>query len=246
MQESIESTRLGANRTGMQTSPILSKEMLDNTEIDITEPSTDPQPLAEARADYIREADPLGTVPPPATVKGMAKSTMKMMTGNRPQAFIDKLAERLAYERGGTRLYDAAMAKFMVLGDESTDLSMAELEKIRDEEAQHAALLVECIEKLGADPTAQTPSADLVGVESMGLMQAITDPRTNLAQTLHALLLAELGDEAGWETLIAFAEQMGLEDMVTRFREAETHEQEHVFKVRGWYEALTLQTGELI
>lgn len=246
MQESIESTRLGANRTGMQTSPALSKQMLDNTEIDITEPSTDPQPLAEARADYIREADPLGSVPPPATVKGMAKSTMKMMTGNRPQAFIDKLAERLAYERGGTRLYDAAIAKFMVLGQETTDLSMAELEKIRDEEAAHAALLVECIEKLGADPTAQTPSADLVGVESMGLMQAITDPRTNLAQTLHALLLAELGDEAGWETLIAFAEQMGLEDMVVRFREAETHEQEHVFKVRGWYESLTLETGELI
>jgi rubrerythrin len=230
----------------MQTSPVLGKEMLDNTEIDITEPSTDPQPLAEARAEYIREADPLGTVPPPATVKGMAKSTMKMMTGNRPQAFVDKLAERLAYERGGTRLYDAAIAKFMVLGAELPDLSMAELEKIRDEEASHAALLVECIEKLGADPTAQTPSADLVGVESMGLMQAITDPRTNLAQTFHALLLAELGDEAGWETLIAFAEQMGLDDMVTRFREAETHEQEHVFKVRGWYEALTLETGELV
>lgn len=246
MQESIESTRLGANRTGMQTSPALSKEMLDNTEIDIAEPSIDPQSLAEARADYIREAEPLGSVPPPATVKGMAKSTMKMMAGNRPQAFIDKLAERLAYERGGTRLYDASIAKFMVLGQETTDLSMAELEKIRDEEAQHAALLVECIEKLGADPTAQTPSADLVGVECMGLMQAITDPRTNLAQTLHALLLAELGDEAGWETLIAFAEQMGLEDMVRRFREAETHEQEHVFKVRGWYDALTLETGELM
>lgn len=251
MQESIESTRLGANRTGMQTSPALGKEMLDNMDIDIAEPSTDPQPLAETRADYIREADPLGSVPPPATVKGLAKSTMKMMTGNRPQAFIDKLAERLAYERGGTRLYDAAIAKLMVHGQELSNwpaegLAMAELEKIRDEEASHAALLVECIEKLGADPTAQTPSADLVGVESMGLMQAITDPRTNLAQTLHALLLAELGDEAGWETLIAFADQMGLEDMVTRFRDAEAHEQEHVFKVRSWYEALTLETGELI
>jgi rubrerythrin len=138
------------------------------------------------------------------------------------------------------------MAKFMVHGDELKGLSIGELEKIRNEEAAHAALLVECIEKLGADPTAQTPSADLVGIESMGLMQAITDPRTNLAQTLHALLLAELGDEAGWETLIAFAQQMGLDDMVERFREAETHEQEHVFKVRGWYESLTLETGELM
>jgi rubrerythrin len=246
MQESIDSTRLGANRTGMQTSPLLGKEMLDNTEIDLVEPTMDPQPLAEVRADYIRDADPLGSVPPPATAKGMAKSGMKMMTGNRPQAFVDKLAERLAYERGGTRLYDAAIVKFAEYSDELQGVTVADLEQIRDEEADHAALIMECIEKLGADPTAQTPSADLVGIESMGLMQAITDPRTNLAQTLHALLLAELGDEAGWETLIAFAEQIGQSEMVTRFREAEQHEQEHVFKVRGWYESLTLETGELV
>src|SRR5688500_19515573 len=110
MQESIDATRLGANRTGMQSSPVLSKEMLDNTELQIPE-SMDPQPLAETRAEYIREADPLGSVPPPATVKGMAKSGLKMMTGNRPQAFVDKLAERLAYERGGTRLYDAEIGR---------------------------------------------------------------------------------------------------------------------------------------
>src|SRR5688500_12866697 len=99
MQESIDSTRLGANRTGMQTSPVLSKEMLDNTQVQVAE-TMDPQPLAETRADYIRDADPLGSVPPPATLKGMAKSGMEMMTGDRPQAFVDKLAERLAYERG--------------------------------------------------------------------------------------------------------------------------------------------------
>jgi hypothetical protein len=39
---------------------------------------------------------------------------------------------------------------------------------------------------------------------------------------------------------------MGQTDMVTRFREAEAHEQEHVFKVRSWYESLTLETGELM
>lgn len=245
MQESIDATRLGANRTGMQASPSLSKEMLENSELQIAE-SIDPQPLAETRAEYIREADPLGSIPPPATMKGVAKSGLKMMTGNRPQAFVDKLAERLAYERGGTRLYDAAIVKFISHADELKGVSVAELEKIRDQEANHAALIVECIEELGADPTAQTPSADLVGVQTMGLMQAVTDPRTTLAQTLNSLLLAELGDEAGWETLIAFAEQMGQTEMMARFREAETHEQEHVFKIRGWYESLTLETGELM
>lgn len=247
MQESIDSTRIGANRTGMQMSPVHGKEMLENADLQGTETQVmDGQALAEVRGEYIREADPLGSIPAPATLKGMAKSGAKMVMGNRPQAFIDKLAERLAYERGGTRLYDAAIAKFIEHGDELKNVTLGELQEIRDQEANHALLIKECIEKLGADPTAQTPSADLVGVETMGLMQAVTDPRTNMAQTLHALLAAELADEAGWETLIALADSMGQDDMVTRFREAEQHEQEHVFKVRGWYQSLTLETGALV
>lgn len=246
MQESIDSTRLGANRTGMQVAPNLSKEMLENVDAVETVESPDGQALAEMRTEYIREADPLGSIPPPGTLKGKVKSGAKMMAGNRPQAFLDKLGERLAFERGGTRLYDAAITKFLANAEELKEVSVDDLRQIRDEEASHALLIAECIEKLGADPTAQTPSADLVGVETMGLMQAITDPRTNLAQTLHALLSAELTDEAGWETLIAMAENMGQKDMVKRFREAEQHEQEHVFKVRGWYEALTMSTGELM
>lgn len=248
MQESIDSTRLGSNRTGMQTSPAHAKEMLENTELEVGEAgaAVDGQAIAEMRAEYIREADPLGSVPPPATAKGALKSGMKMMKGARPQAFIDKLSERLAYERGGTRLYEAAIAKFLEHAEELPGATVSDFTQIRDEEASHALLIKECIEQLGADPTAQTPSAALVGVETMGFLQAVTDPRTNLAQTLHALLAAELVDEAGWETLIALADSIGQKDMVARFREAEQREQEHIFKVRGWYESLTLETGELV
>lgn len=248
MQESIDATRLGMNRTGMQTSPALSKEMMDNAQLEPGEMGADldGEALAEMRAEYIREADPLGSIPPPATAKGALKSGMKMMTGNRPQAFIDKLSERLAYERGGTRLYEAAITKFLEHAEELPGATVSDFTQIRDEEAAHALLIKECIEQLGADPTAQTPSAALVGIETMGLLQAVTDPRTSLAHTLHALLAAELVDEAGWETLIALAENMGQDDMVARFREAEQHEQEHIFKVRGWYESLTLESGQLV
>ncbi len=247
MQESIDSTRMGANRTGMQTSPAHAKEMMDNTELELgTGAVIDGEALAEVRSEYIKEADPLGSIPPPTTAKGALKSGAKMLTGNRPQVFIDKLAERLAYERGGTRLYDAVIVKFIAHSDELPGATVSELEHIRDEEAAHALLIKECIEQLGADPTAQTPSANLVGVETMGFLQAVCDPRTSLAQTLHATLAAELVDEAGWETLIALAENMGQTDMVKRFREAEEHEQEHIFKIRGWYESLTLESSELM
>jgi rubrerythrin len=245
MQKSTQATRLGANRTGLQASPQLSKQMSETID-SLPVQESDIAHFAEMRMEYIREADPLGSIPGPGTLKGAAKSGAKMMTGARPHAFIDKLAERLAFERGGARLYDAVIAKFQTHGKDLKGVQLSEVEDIRREEVEHALLIKECIEKLGADPTAQTPSADLVGVETMGLLQAASDPRTSLAQTLHAALSAELTDYAGWETLIALADNMGQKDMVERFRTALAQEDEHLRKVRSWYNALTLESGELM
>jgi ferritin-like metal-binding protein YciE len=222
MQDSTEATDIGRNRTGVQASPQLSKEMNDVVQ-PVSAETADASPLNEVRLLYISEADPLGCV---------------------PQAFIDKLAERLAYERGGTRLYDAVIAKFMAHQGELQSASLEEVTEIRNEEASHAALIRTCIEQLGADPTAQTPSADLVGVATAGFLQAAADPRTTLAQTLQVALAAELIDVASWETLIAMAEQMGQDGMAERFRTALDHETEHVAKVRGWFESLTFADAQ--
>jgi rubrerythrin len=208
--------------------------------------AADASVLVEARLQFIRTADTLGSVPPPATAKGGVKTSAKMLAGDRPQVFIDKLAERLAYERGGTRLYDAVIAKFVAYQDELDGVSVDELIEIRDEEASHAALMRTCLEQLGADPTAQTPCADLVGVATSGFLQAASDPRTTLVQTLQIALAAELVDGAGWEGLIALAESMDQNDMAERFRHALDREMEHLTKVRRWYDALTLETVELM
>jgi rubrerythrin len=245
MQESTDGTRTGANRTGQQTSPRLSEEMNDSLQ-PVQAEAADASVLLEARLQFIRTADTLGSVPPPATAKGVMKTGAKMLKGNRPQVFIDKLAERLAYERGGTRLYDAVIAKFVAYQDELDGVSVNELIEIRDEEAGHAALIRTCLEQLGADPTAQTPCADLVGVATSGFLQAASDPRTTLVQTLQIALAAELVDGAGWEGLIALAESMDQDDMAERFRNALDRETEHLAKVRRWYDALTLETVELM
>src|SRR5687768_4196429 len=238
MQDSREATEIGRNRTGMQASPQLSKEMNDIVQPVAAETAAS-SPLNEVRLLYIREADPLGSIPPPATIKGAVKTAAKLLQGERPQAFIDKLAERLAYERSGTRLYDAVIAKFMAHEGELQNASLQEVIEIRDEEASHAALIRACIEQLGADPTAQTPSADLVGVATAGFLQAAADPRTTLAQTLQVAMAAELVDVASWEMLITMAERMGQEGMADRFRKALERETEHLIKVRGWCEILT-------
>jgi ferritin-like metal-binding protein YciE len=239
MQDSREATETGRNRTGLQASPQLSKEMNDVVQ-PVSAETAATSPLNEVRLLYIREADPLGSIPPPTTVEGTVKTAAKLLKGERPQAFIDKLAERLAYERGGTRLYDAVIAKFMAHEGELQSASLQEVIEIRDEEASHAALIRTCIEQLGADPTAQTPSADLVGVATAGFLQAAADPRTTLAQTLQVALAAELVDVASWEMLISMAERMGQDGMAERFRKALDREAEHVAKVRGWCESLSL------
>lgn len=235
-------TELGRNRTGLQMSPLHAELQVQGTGSDMAgmaRAAANPESLlmAEMRREYVNEADALGSVPPPGTVKGVVKAGASMLTGNRAQVLVDKLAERLAFERGGTRLYDAILVKAVALA-EGTPVSVERLKQIRTQEAQHANLLADALRTLGADPTAQTPCADLVGVETMGLLQAVTDPRTTLAQSLHAALAAELVDVAGWELLAKLARQQGHDNLAQRFEVALGEENSHLESVKSWEEAL--------
>src|SRR3954471_24980182 len=216
-------TEVGMNHTGMLVADD-GEKMLEN--MDLTKPpSGDETDLAKIRTQYAKEAEPLGTSPEPQQ-SGLAAVLM------------DKLGERLAFERSGTRLYDALIAKCRA--DRSAALPLKELQHIRDEEATHFALVGAAIASLGGDPTAQTPCADVAGVEGMGLMQVLTDPRTTVPQALHAILVAEMTDNAAWEELIELAQPMGNDDLVARFQKAQANEAEHLEKVRAWYKAATM------
>ena len=235
-----QQAKLGMNRTGMQMSPQDSRRLLQTTS-DLGPIS--PTALATVRESYIAEADPLGSIPIPGSAKGVVVTGAKLLTGKHPEHFMDKMAERLAFERGGTRIYDALTSKFNAAAAKPDGISLGALLEIRNEEAEHFQMLGECIRSLGGDPTAQTPSADLVGVETSGLVQAVSDPRTTFTDSLHAVLVAELVDVDGWELLAAMAEAAGEDEMATRFRSALDQENEHLARVRGWYQKLTLQAA---
>jgi hypothetical protein len=94
------------------------------------------------------------------------------------------------------------------------------------------------MQELGGDPTAQTPCADVTGTASIGLLQVVTDPRTTLAQSLNAVLTAELTDNAGWELLSELAELAGQSQLSERFAEALAVEEQHLETVREWLRAL--------
>lgn len=240
-----EQTPMGMNRTGIQMSPLDSNSMQSGMPPSMT-PATpgDDTALAEMRGRYITEADPVGSVPVPGTIKGALTTGVSMLTGDQPQLLMDKLGERLAFERTGTRLYDALITKFTALEDSTTSMTLADLQQIRQDEARHFAMIASAIESLGGDPTSQTPCADLVGVESMGLMQVVTDPRTTVAQSLHAILVAEMTDNSGWEMLIALAEDQGQDSLISDFSLALDEERVHLQQVQKWFEEATL--GEAV
>lgn len=240
-----EHVSTGMNRTGMQMSPFDSAALERDIQSLMPPASGDPAEIARVRNAYITEAEQLGSVPPPGTLKGLWNTSAAALTGKEPQLLIDKLGERLAFERAGTRLYDALIDKvdaFEQAGTSTVPLPI--LIQIRDEEAQHFAVVARAIQGLGGDPTVQTPCADLAGIESAGLLQAITDPRTTVSQALHAILVAEMADNNGWELLIAIAESQGHDQMVADFSAALANERDHLRFIQESFET-TLLGGPL-
>lgn len=224
-------TAAGTNRTGIKSSPSDSNELLAATSATIPPPGDD-SAIGDVRLEYIAAAEALGSIP--------VSETAKQTAGQNAELLIDKLAERLAFERTGTRLYEALMIKHQAYDDEVSAVPFARIQEIHDEEARHFALLRASLELLGADPTTQTPCADITAVESMGLMQVLTDPRTTFAQCLHAILIAELTDVEGWDLLIALAHAHGQKDMAASFAEAREAEKTHLNDVRKWLRQLSL------
>jgi rubrerythrin len=235
-----EGTRI--NRTGMSTSNHAAE--MDQVP-GMTKASGSRDELKAAHAAYLRESHALGTVPPPTTVKGAGKAAMQALKGHKAIAFVDKISERMAFERTGVRLYQALLDKMDVAQAYGGGPSIDAVRKIHDEELQHALMLKDTLEQLGADPTALTPSADLVAMEGMGLGSVLGDPRTTVGQCLHALMVAELADHEGWSMLTKLAEDMGQNSLAERFRKAEQQEQRHLEQVRSWLLAYTSDEAQL-
>lgn len=228
-------TEFGPNRTGIATSPIDSARLIEGADDGITrDPLNGPVALTAERRAYSEDADPLGTVPPPASVKGAAKTVLQAFQGKNAAVFVDLLAERLAFERTGVRLYEALLVKHDAADLRPGDPTRDQLEKIRDDELRHFGLVKSAIEKLGGDPTAMTPSADAMAVASLGLVQLLSDPRTTFTEGLKGVLQAELMDRDSWVLLSDIAERLGQTEMAAAFRLALAQEEEHLLNVRTW------------
>lgn len=234
-----ENMKLGMNKTGVDMSPMLTRRMVEGLdEFMPAAAATGANRQLFPEQFYSDGEEGLGSVPLPGTLKGMVKSTAKLLSGRHPEVLINKLGERLAYERSGVRIYDQLIHKCQALADTAdvAQLSVRRLEEFRSQEKEHFVMLVEALQMLGADPTAQTPDADASGVAAQGLMKVIVDPRTSISQSLEAMLSVELTDNVAWQLLIKLAMDMNLDELAERFRHAQTQEDVHLSTIKTWYE----------
>jgi hypothetical protein len=227
---------VGQNRSGGLRVPEMTLEQMAASEE--FEPSSpgDASGIALMRVEYAKAGEPAATMPPPLGVKQLAKSALGALTGN-PNVLLDKLGERLAYERSGVRLYEALLSKLDAYGAFRDGPSRDDLQHILDEELEHFHLLAQTIERLGGDPTAVTPSANVQATASKGIAAVLVDPRMSFLQSLEVMLTVELADNDCWAALIELAAAAGDAEAAESFDEALQHEREHLMRVRAWVAA---------
>ncbi|KQQ50847.1 ferritin Dps family protein [Pseudomonas sp. Leaf127] len=229
---STPQVEIGMNKTGAQKAPHDTERQLEATRLFPADVPGNAEAYTHARQHAIREADPVGTVPAPDSVKGKLKTTFDKAIGKNPQVLLDKLGERLAFERTGVRLYEAMIAKALAVPEANPEL-VETLREIQAQELEHMHLLHDTIATLGGDPTAVTPCADVAGVKATGVLQVLTDPRTTVSQSMSAILTIELEDNAAWELLIELADKGGHPMIANSFARAFVQEEEHLSRIRS-------------
>jgi rubrerythrin len=219
----------GQNRTGIATHDSMAEDMMAAVAEFPPKSSGSSAGAGKVRVEYAQSVDPdelgYGSVPMPIAL------------GRESALLFDKLGERLAFERTGTRLYEAVISKHEAFGSFPGGPNRAQLLEILNEEHRHFRMLEQVVEGLGGDPTAVTPAAVVAGTIGGGVVQVVTEARTTLLQSLEAVLVAELADRAGWNTLIELARKAKMAKLVTQFEVAERREQEHVAKLQRWIAA---------
>ncbi len=271
----MESTTSGMNLTGVAAKPEGAQAMREAVQRFSPPAAIDTSAAEHERLLYLQQSDAIGTVPRPVSVASSLKTGIAQLLGKRPELLLDKVGERIAFERGGVRLYDALMVKHQAAATAGAATAAAAtaaavlppialalealsqepswlqawrdeqpaqtLARIRAEELAHFHLLCEAMRQLGGDPSAQTPCADVIGTASLGLVQVVSDPRTTLAQSLNAMLMAELTDNAGWELLLQLSDSLGEAELSARFKDVLAEEEQHLHVIRSWLEALLMR-----
>lgn len=163
----------------------------------------------------------------------------KLAATHREKA-IDYLNERLAFERSGVKLYDRIVSVIQASGDANIQGMLEEMREHRNEEKEHEEWLEEQIRALGGDAHGQTEHSELITRESKGIEEVIMSD-AELPHLFHALLAAELVDNAGWDLLVQLADEAGDHEAKRGFKRRLHEEEDHLIFVRKAVEKFSVK-----
>lgn len=156
---------------------------------------------------------------------------MDKLAKKNPARVIDLLNERLAFERSGVKLYDMLLSRLRDTTDPMLKPLVGQVQEHRDEEKEHEEWLEEQIRALGGDPHTPSEHSILVQAESEGIERVMRrDGR--IPHAFHALLTAELADNAGWDLLVQLADEFGDRRAKKEFKKRLHAEEKHLLFVR--------------
>jgi hypothetical protein len=131
----MQPTSLGPNLTGAAVSPSAVQAMTQVADALTPFDDIDTSDMEAQKLAFIAEAEAVGSVPVPASMRGVAKGGVARLEGGQPTILLDKLGERLAYERTGTRLYQALILKYRAAQELAGDVLPPAGEVLADDAA---------------------------------------------------------------------------------------------------------------
>ncbi len=165
---------------------------------------------------------------------------MKELASYEKAKVIDALNERLAFERAGVKLYDRVLEVMRQSQDKNFERMLDEMRKYRVEEKEHEEWLEEQIRFLGGDAHSETDKSRLVTRESKGIEEVVMSD-AELPHLFHALLAAELVDNAGWDLLVQIADEAGDSGAKREFKKRLHEEEDHLVFIRRAVEKLSFR-----
>jgi rubrerythrin len=159
--------------------------------------------------------------------------------------FQELLLQSLEHERGGAKVYEAAIECAV-----SADLKR-EWQKYLEQTRNHARILERVLQKLEIDPERSTPGREIVAalgsslVAAMQQAQGAGNPSAAQILACECVVLAETKDHLDWELLtkcapeLKGAQKQALEEACEIVEE---EEDEHLYHSRGYCRELWLDS----
>src|ERR1700676_2610637 len=121
-------------------------------------------------------------------------------TSFKPEELMDKLSEFLTVERGGIKLYEAALKH--VHNREVKE----KFHEFHQQTIRHVEILTNIIEKLGGKPSYKSAGAKVAEAKANALLKTMTDSKglshdESELNAIENIVIAETKDHADWELL---------------------------------------------